>query len=684
MENLDNTIKKSRLTMRLTLILFALIPMIVTTLISSIVTIQISSTELKQSTHNAMVEVVTDIGNSFDYSTDVTKTTMNTFATSPIIMNYLKDPTNEELANAAEKYTQDFFGKLDGWEGIYLADWNSKVLTHPTPPVIGKTMREGEALDQLHEAMLNTENGVYNAGIIASPASDELIMSMYMPIFDNNKPIGYIGAGTFVNNTAEKFSDVSNLGLTSAYVYFVSPEGTMLYHPDPEKIGNPVENEAVKTLVARIGNGEHPTPECVEYKYKGAMKYAAYYVDDACNYIAVLTADESDAMAAVQTVIFVVIGIAIACLIAFIIIALCIARIIARPLTVIADATTELSTGNIAVECNAKSHIRETIDIITAFNTLKTALQSSIGNVKNSTEVLNEAIVTVDDKTAHNVESVSQISSAIEEVATTSQAVAENAQIMAERADLLGQNIENLTANVEILHDASLTIREANNEATACMMSVLEGSDKSVDAMTTINSKISDTNAAIANISNAVQAIEAIASQTNLLSLNASIEAARAGEAGRGFAVVADEIRQLADQSAASAKDIKKTVEEIIALSNETVEVSENVFNIINTEKADITTTQDKFAILSQSVDESIDKIETINNMTSTLNNIKVELANATTDLGAISEELGASAEEVSASCQTVSGACTDTQASTEEMRAINENMVAAVDFFKL
>ena len=674
---------KSKLNMRLTLIALALIPMVVVALVISIITVNISSKELKETTHNSLVEVITGVGEAFDYSTEVTKTTMKAFATAPVIMEYLKNPDDEALAAEAEQYTQDFFGKLTGWEGIYLADWNSQVLTHPAPPVVGKVMREGDALESLRSAMLSAD-GVYNVGIITSPASGELIMSMYMPIFDGDTPIGYVGAGTFVNNVAENFSNVDSLGLSSAYIYFVDAQGTMLYHPDPDKIGNPVENDAVKSLVAKIALGEHPTPACVEYNYKGSLKYAAYYVDDACNYIAVLTANEDDALSTISIVVRTAVIAAIICIILCAIVALVVANIVAKPLALIADATTQLSTGDVTVECNAKSSIKETVDIINAFGALKSALQDSIGNVKNSASSLNSAIGVVDNKTSHNVESVSQISTAINEVATTSQAVAESAQTMAYKAVELGENIETLADNVSNLHSASLTIKEANNDATECMKSVLAGSDKSVEAIQVISKKIAETNEATVNISNAVQAIEAIASQTNLLSLNASIEAARAGEAGRGFAVVADEIRSLADQSAASAKDIKKTVEDIIQLSNETVEVSSEVYEIINAEKRDILTTQEQFTRLSESVDSSINDIETINDMTKSLDAIKTELSNATMDLGSISEELGASAEEVAASCQTVSAACTDTQTSTEEMGEINESMVAAVEFFKL
>ena len=675
---------KARLNMRITLILFAVIPLIAVAIAIGLVMIKSSKKELKNYNHDSLVQVVEGVGNSFDTIVDKNEQILKACSSAPVFREALQNPGDADLAAKAQQYTLDYFGALNGWEGLYLADWNSQVLTHPNEGVIGMVLREGDSLTGLQNNMMSADNGVFNTGIMQSPASGQLIMSMYTPVIIDGEPAGFVGGAFYVQDIAAQISDVSGLNLSSAYIYYVDRDGTMLYHPDPEKIGKPVENEAVKGLVAQVADGQHPDPDIVEYKYKGKIKYAGYYIGANEAYIAVLTADEDDVLSSIKNIRLIAFVIGIMSIILFSVMAALVERLISVPIIRISESIDRLSTGDVTTDCNAKTHIKETLSLLHSFHALRDALSSSIGSVKNAAGMLDQSIINVDSMTSNNVESVSQINTAINEVAQTSQAVASSAQVMAEKAANLGDDIEILNENVHDLYTASQTIKNANDDATECMRSVYDGANESVRAMHEIGSKINETNSAISDIGTAIQAIESIAAQTNLLSLNASIEAARAGEAGRGFAVVADEIRSLADSSADSAKEIKQIIENVVELSTGTVEISNRVFEVINKEQADIERAQEKFEVLSDSVEASISGIETIRQMTVTLDGIKVELANSTTDLGAISEELGASAEEVAASCQTVNEACLDTQRSANEMKDVNEDMSRAIEYFTL
>lgn len=663
------------------LLMFALIPLVCSVVIISIILSSTSAKEVKQVTFNSMLSLVDDTGLGMDNYFEEGNTTLKSFIAAPIVTEFLKNPGDATLAEEAQKYTVDFFNSLDGWEGIYIADWNSKVLTHPAPPVIGKVMREGDRLTELQNAMLNADD-VYNVGIITSPASGELIISMYVPVYDGTTPIGYVGAGTFVKDTAMKYSDVSKLGLSTAYTYLVDKNGIMISHPNEEKIGNPVENAVVTDLVAKMQAGEHPEAACVEYEYKGAMKYAAYYVGVNENYIAVLTADEADVLANVSALRNVVIAVAIVLILIFTVVALVFARVVVKPLKAVVKAMKDTADGNLNVDTNIRSITAETNELIDSAKTLQGVLQKILGETKEISEGLNVGAQTVTNLSNTGLDRTAQIANAMEELADGATTMAESVQSINEKILIMGSAIEDITGNADELTVSSNKIKVANSDAANYIGKVSDSSEKSVTAVQDISKQISETNEAIDRIKSASDMIAEIASQTNLLALNASIEAARAGEAGRGFAVVATEIKNLSEQSNASAEDIQSIVREIVEKSERSVALSDEVAAIITEEQKFISETQNKFEVLNREIEVSLGQISNIGSKVDTLNASKETIVSAVSDLSAISEENAASNEEVSASVHEITGAVEDIATNAEETMNQAEQLQKTINYF--
>ncbi len=675
--------KKTFLDFSKVLIFFATIPLLIGGIICSIYLVESGKNEIQKATNNSMLSLVNETGIAFDYFMQSSEDTVGGFAKAPVVTEYLKNPDDEQLAKKAQEYTLDFFGSLEGWEGLYIADWNSKVLTHPAEAVIGKVMREGDRLEELRNLMLSSD-GVYNAGIITSPASGELIISMYAPVYDTDgTPLGYVGAGNYIYETATELTDVSTLKLDSAYTYMVDKDGIMLFHPDPEKIGNPVENDAVKAVVAMLQNGENPQPDCVEYLYKGVEKYAAYYVGVNQSYVAVLTADKSEIIKNTSTMTTNAIIMDIIILVIFVALAIVVAKLLVRPLNAVTKAIKETSEGNLSADTNIHSIMNENISMVNSAKSLQTELQNIIGKVKEISSDLSEGAEKVNVLAATSAASSSQIAEVVGQLSEGAMSIATSVQEIDEQAVNMGDDIDNISSNTKQLVELSNDIKDANTEASAYINTVSNSSKLSVDVVHDIAKQIEETNSAVLAVQQALNMIQSIASQTSLLALNASIEAARAGEAGRGFAVVASEIGNLSTQSNDSANQIGEIVKNIIEQSNKSVHLSAQVVDAITEEQSYIVDTQNRFNILNEKIEESLEEIKLISGKLDSLNEVKKTIIDSVSDLSAISQENAASTEEVLASVTTIATDIDNISCNSEETKNIAIELKDAVRYFR-
>ncbi len=135
----------------------------------------------------------------------------------------------------------------------------------------------------------NTENYLTDSAVLTGRGLDRELTSRTWDEVMNTESLGDVAG------------NVSVKGLDSSYCYLVSADGTMLYHPTADKIGQPVENEAVKSLLAGLEKGQHPDPAVIKYDFRGTMKYAAYYIGENSNFIVIVSADEEEFLAGINS-----------------------------------------------------------------------------------------------------------------------------------------------------------------------------------------------------------------------------------------------------------------------------------------------------------------------------------------------------------------------------------------------
>ena len=478
------------------------------------------------------------------------------------------------------------------------------------------------------------------------------------------------------------FGEVKCEGMPSSYVYIVSKDGKMLYHPDQEKIGNPVENACVKAIVEELSAGRTPADDAVKYEYKGAIKYAGFGITKKQD-IVVVTADEKEALAESNSVVIRGVVIAIVIIILFAVVGFIISRMISEPLKKIVGGINKISQGYINEPIDVNSLLTETDELTKAAKTLQINLQSIVEEIRNASTNLSDSVMNTNGLCNTSADGATQISSAVDELASAAQSMAESVQELNAEMVEIGGNIEVITGAVTELNAASDSMNSISDQAQTDIQEVYESSQNSVAAVEAIAEHMETLTKAINEVSNATRLIGDISSQTNLLSLNASIEAARAGEAGRGFAVVAQEIGSLAAQSQDSVSQIDAIANNIIQLSQTSASLTEKIKEIIADEQVKVQKTKDSFTELKNEIDNSVVQIQNISDQAASLEVSKEKAISAVSDLSAISEENAASNEEVTASISNLSVNINDISSQSDDMSGMAEKLTASIAAFK-
>lgn len=319
-----------------------------------------------------------------------------------------------------------------------------------------------------------------------------------------------------------------------------------------------------------------------------------------------------------------------------------------------------------------------------AVDMLDKKLCSIVSDIQDSASKLLTSGGELENLASQTSRNAEEINMAVEDISKGATSQAGDTESATGSVISMGNIIGEIVDNISKLNDEAAEMQCLENESTQIIKELSVSNDKTADAIYKVSENIQATDNSVNHISVAVDLITEIASQTNLLSLNASIEAARAGEAGKGFAVVASEIQKLADESNQSAQQISEIITVLSEDSRNSLRLMDEVKVNLREQQQKLSETLAKFEDVASGIEESRKGTDVINVQAKECDVARNNIVDIISNLSAISEENAASTEETTASMQELNATINLLADSALNLKELAAALEEYTSFFKL
>ncbi len=624
----------SVLTIVITLLGLLILWMIISNNIKSIV---------RESITNEMTNAVQSRAAIIDDYVTSAEEYLTSFSLGREVRDLLAYPDDPELLKKAQRYTEDF-AKVKGiFEGLYIATPDTYVLTHTSPQAIGITTRQGNSLDTFRDTILSQKE-LSNLGIMVSPGTGNMVVSMYYPIFEGEKCIGFVGAAVYANRLMDSLLELKLKSLpNSEYVFIDVETNSYLYHKDENLLNKEIVDKGHLEIVERVKKEKNI--EANVYVYQDAsnkQQMVTYKYLENRNWVFMVQDSASEVFRPVVTA-GVIIGSACVVVAALIIFTtLFVLKKTAKELMIVEDAIASLGKFDLSADkelgqfydrkdeigmiANATHdvchHLAKSVEDIgrilgeMADGNLTVDVEKNKVYYIGSLEVLVGSLQTIRSKLTKVLKEIAHVSKQVnaeaEQVSTRAESLSQGAAEQASSIQELSDAINHISEQVEITADFANIAEKENVQSHEKIKTCSGYMNELVEAMGTIDGKSKE-------IIKVIKTIDDIASQTKILSLNASIEASRAGIAGKGFAVVANEVKNLANKSAEAAKNTALLIESTVTA----VEKGSHISNITSQSLQEVVESAEKVSQSVSSIFETTrDQSQTVNQISQGLKQI--------------------------------------------------------------
>jgi len=563
---------------------------------------------------------------------------MAAFALGSEVRSLLLDPEDPMLLAQAQKYTEDFAATKGVFEGLYIATPDTHVLTHTSQEAIGMTTRSGDFLKTFQDTILSQQK-LTNLGIMKSPGTGSMILSIYYPIFEGQKCIGYVGAGVYAGNLMDSLLDLDIKGLpNSEYVFLNVENGVYLYHENEALLNTETTDAGYLEIVRRIR--ENGSAQADTYSYQdenGDNQLVVYkYLKDR-GWVFMIRDSETEAYAAVEDVRFLVGVLCTVTAATIILLTLLLLWREGRELMVVERAINRLGELNLSADQELEhfygrsdeigiiaqtTHrvcgcLRKTIDDVgrilgeMAGGNLAVDVMENESYYIGDFKILFASLQSIHANLVSMIRDISQVAGQVgtgaSRISADSQALSQGTTEQAAVVKELVTNVTAISTRIQFSSERCGSASELVNQATGYAAEA----DTKMEHLAAATRNIDQSSIQISTI---VKTIEDLAFQINILALNAAVEAARAGSAGKGFSVVAEEVRNLAAKSNVAAHNTSDLISCSIQnakTGTESTDLVVSAMQDINNCIQSIKTMMDEIAAASIQQSEMVSLIET-------------------------------------------------------------------------